>query len=70
MEVVQIVVTIIGTCRAVWVPGQGLATPQLWKAYFVTTLYAIYTSECAQARVCYIGVFMSGPCDMSMHDSK
>ena len=38
----------IGACRAVWVPGQDLATPRIWcaiaESYFVTTLYAIRTS--------------------------
>ena len=50
--------------------GYATFDVQLWKVYFVTTLYAIHTSVCAQARICYIGVFMSGPRDMSMHDSK
>ena len=42
-------VLVIGACRAVWVPGQYLATPHLMhncgkNNYFVTTLYAIRTS--------------------------
>ena len=46
----------IGTCRVVWVPRQDLAMPhfdaQLRKAYFVTALYAVYTSVNAYA-ICW-----------------
>ena len=59
------------SCVGTWARlGYAAFDVQLWKAYFVTTLYAIHISVCAQARVCYISVFMSGPRDMSMHDSK
>ena len=46
--------------------GYATFDVQLRKAYFVTTLYAIRTSVHAQGRVCYIGVFVSGSCDMSI----
>ena len=47
---------VIGACRAVWVPGQDLATLHLMrncgKRVFVTTLYAIRTSVYAYA-ICW-----------------
>ena len=65
----------IGACRAVWVPGQDLATPHLMhncgkRILSLHVLYAIRTSVRAQAHICYIDVFVPGPRDMSMHDSK
>ena len=46
---VQVEHYIIGAWRAVWVPGQDLATPHLMrKAYFVTKLYMQYVHLCVR----------------------
>ena len=50
----------IGACRAVWVPawaklGCTAFDAQLWKAYFVTTLYDICTCACISMHMLYRG---------------
>ena len=60
----------IGTCRAVWVPREDLAMPHLMHncGKCILSLY-VRLCMCKNAWICYIGVFTSGPRNMSTHDS-
>ena len=65
----------IGACRSSCVGTRARFSyaafdAQLWKAYFVTTVYAIHTSVHAYAICWWPCVFTVGPRDMSTHDLK
>ena len=63
---------VIGTCRAVWVPGQDLAMPHLMRncGKCILSLHSLYAIGTSVLRMHRPRVFASGPCDMSAHDSK
>ena len=63
----------IGACRAVWVPGQHLATLHLMHncGKCILSLHCML-QICLYTHMLYAGdhIFVSGPRDMSTHDSK